>query len=168
MDKKSIIKTLKEIEIILVFSIILGILIGILTPALNSIQHQIEIDKLYKKTKKGILIEYVYLEHAELVGNIWEPVDGFTFQIYAKSGDWCHVHYVSQNESFCPIWFEIGTISWHFGINWGTTKKITFQFGESAVYTIGVYNYDDINNGYITFFLIVFTNEYSPPECPLC
>jgi hypothetical protein len=168
MNKESILKTIKEINIIIIYSIILGVLLAILTPVLNSIQQQIEIDKLYKNAKKGILIEDVYLEHAEVVENLWEPVDGFTFQIYAKSGDWCHVHYESQNESFCPIWFEIDTNSWHLGISWGITTKITFQFWESAIYTIGVYNYDDYQNGYITFFLIVFTDEYDPPECPLC
>jgi hypothetical protein len=44
----------------------------------------------------------------------------------------------------------------------------TSQFEESGIYTIGVYNYDDDNDGYLTFFFIVYTNEYYPPDCPLC
>ncbi len=172
--KDSVIRILKEKKkLILVFSIVFIVFIAILIPSIIYISNQREIEKLYRKAKNGILIEDQFLKHAEVVdygeqGRVLEPVDGFTFKIYAKAGDWCHVHYISWNSAFSPIWFEIETAHWGEGTNFGSLKYKTFQFEESAIYTIGVYNYDDENDGYITFFLIVYTNEYYPPDCPLC
>ena len=141
-------------------------------PSIIYINNQIEIEKLYKKAKNGVLIEDQFLKHAEVVpcgeDNCLEPVDGFTFKIYAKAGDWCHAHYISWNNAFCPIWFEMDWVDEGHGWNWDSLQDQTFQFTDSAIYIIGVYNYDDGNDGYITFFLIVYTNEYYPPDCPLC
>ena len=97
-----------------------------------------------------------------------EPVDWFTFKIYAKAGDWCHAHYISWDSAFSPILFEKDAGDWSMRTNWGSVKYRTFQFEESSIYTIRVYNYDDDYDGYITFFLIVYINQYYPPECPLC
>jgi len=159
--------------LILVFSIVFIVFISILIPSIIYFNKQEEIDdKLYSKAKHGILIEDVFLEHAEWVScgedYCLEPVDGFTFRIYAKAGDWCHAHYISWDNTFYPIWFEMEWGNEGRGWNWGSDEKETFQFEDSALYTIGVYNYDPDDSGYITFFLIVYDNEYYPPDCPLC
>lgn len=171
-ETKSIIRKLKEKKkLILVSSIVFIVFIAILVPSIIYISNSREIEKLYEKVKNGILIEDQFLEHAEVVdyggsiGRVLEPTDSFKFKIYAKAGDWCHAHYEAD---FCPIMFERGTGVWSVRTNWGGVNFKTFQFDESSIYTIKVYNYDDENDGYITFFLIIYTNEYYPPECPLC
>jgi len=178
MSKESIIRKLKHNKkLILAFSIAFVVFIVILIPSLIYVNRQTYIDKLYKKAKNGILIEDVYLTHAEVElcdennpehGYCLVPVDGFTFKIYAKAGDWYHAHYISWDSAFSPIWFEMDWLNEGRGTNWGSWKYQTFQFTDSAIYTIGVYNYDRDDSGYITFFFIVYTNEYYPPDCPLC
>ncbi|MBA7529853.1 hypothetical protein ES705_22052 [subsurface metagenome] len=177
MDKESIIRKLKEnkkyVALIIIVSIITTI---ILVPTMIIINKQRTIDALYNKAKNGILIEDVYLTHAERelcdennpeYGYCWVPVDGFTFKIYAKAGDWYHFHYIVNG--FNLVWFEY-TGKW-YGVGssfWGQENQETWKFDDSSIYTISVYNYDDTDNGTITFFFIVYTNEYYPPDCPLC
>lgn len=167
MNKQEIVRKLKEHKKYVALIVILSILIpAILIPMMIVINEQ----ELYQNSREGIFIENIFLEHAEVVdyggsrGRVLEAMDWFTFQIYAKAGDWYHAHYVAD---FSPIIFEMSTVSGGSGENWGGVKSKTLQFTQSSIYTVKVNNIDDENDGYITFFLIVYSNEYYPPGCPL-
>ncbi len=171
MNKEEIIRKLKEhkkyLALIVIFSIITAVIV---IPIMLVINSQESIDRLYQKSRDGILIEDRFLEHAEgvdyggSIGRVLEATDWFTFQIHAKAGDWYHAHYVAD---FSPIILEMSTGSGGSGENWGSVKSKTLQFTQSSIYTVKVNNYDDENDGYIFFFLIVYSNEYYPPACPL-
>lgn len=158
-------------------SLIIGVLLLsmlILVPtviAMNLIiGKRMRIDELYKQSRAGILIEDKFLKHAEVIdyggttGKVLEEVDGYSFNIYAKVGDWFHFHYISTDID--NVMFYIYGDGWGEGTNLFLDNK-DFEIHESFIYRIEVWNYDDENDGYITTFLIVY-DEYYPPECPLC
>jgi len=128
--------------------------------------------ELYQKTKNGILIEDVYLKHAEVVdyggtiGRVLEYIDCVEIEIYAQKGDWCHVHCKTENNTITSLFYMINT--YNGGHGWWNGLKDTFQFSSTGVYNIEIYNYDNSKDTHLTVFLIVYTNEYYPPICPFC
>lgn len=139
----------------IIFSTIIGIIIisgfsiGIASILINSGNPN---DELYQRSKEGIYVENQFLNA--------------TIKIYAKDTDWIHYHFTTSSDY---MYFTISTLTWSNG--WLTnTKNIKYgniQSEESSIYVLTI-AYREYDEGYISFFVVVYNNGSYRPYCPLC
>lgn len=118
---------------------------------------EIDIDKLYEKSKEGISIVDKYLEkgHVEPCGedNCAIMGEGFSFKFYGKEGDTVHFDYITHDESFRVDVEITRLLNMLNGYGYySMDKELTW----TGIYTVTIHNYDMENSGYISVFLIVY------------